>query len=821
MHAAVANGADAVYFGIANFNARHRAENAQGEQLPQTLLYLHSHNVRGYVALNTLIFSDELDQVAKCVIQIAESGADAVIVQDLGILYLVGLMTPTLPRHGSTQMTLTDARGIDVIGKMGVSRVILPRELSTADIARITAQTQVAVEVFCHGALCVSYSGQCLTSESIGGRSANRGMCAQACRLPYELIVDGKKFDAKGRLFLLSPQDIAAYDRVADLAKAGVAALKIEGRLKSAQYVAATTAAYRSAVDAIGRPFTISPLQQAQLTQSFSRGFTHGFLDGVNHQKLVVGGFSKKRGMQIATVVSHTPEGIVITLLPGKQIKAGDGIVFDEGHPEQDEQGGRVYSMRHTGKGQVEIRFMPGSVVAAAVATGAQVWKTDDPAINRQLTQTYNRDVVAHRESLICDVRAVVGEPLRIELRDSSGREVMVETEQPMQTARNHPLDEALVRDQIGRLGDTPYELGKIHLHGKGDADAPEPVMAPKSVLNDLRRNATAKLMSLRGASVRHDVAAPAALADLRAQIEKAYPPASGESFGAPQLTVMARSMEQLQAVCRWRPGSTDLLPCMVWCDFENVGDYPEAVEFARRNGRKIGLVTLRIIKPGEDRFLNQMGQCWPDAILVRNLSSIAYLAANFPTVELVGDYSLNVTNELSAWVLLKQLGLARLTPSHDLNWLQLQAMLSRISGRVFEVVLHQQMPMFHNEHCLFAHLLSDGKDSRDCQRPCEKHRVSLRDRMGVEHPVHADAGCRNTVFNGRAQGIAGYAQQLRRLGVNYFRVELLRETARETTDLLDYYAAIQDGRTSAPLPNSRLRILNMMGVTPGTMEFK
>ena len=182
--------------------------------------------------------------------------------------------------------------------------VILARELAISDIASITHSTATPVEVFCHGALCVAYSGQCLTSESIGGRSANRGQCAQACRLPYEIIVDGQHVDQDGRQFLLSPQDLAAYDKVAELAQAGVSSLKIEGRLKSAQYVAATTAAYREAVDSVlaGEQVHLSREREAQLTQSFSRGFTHGFLDGVNHQKLVQAAFSKKRGVQIGRV---------------------------------------------------------------------------------------------------------------------------------------------------------------------------------------------------------------------------------------------------------------------------------------------------------------------------------------------------------------------------------------------------------------------------------------------------------------------------------------------------------------------------------------
>jgi putative protease len=192
LRAAAANGADAVYFGLTDFNARHRAHNFTVEELPAVVEYLHRHNVRGYVTMNTLIFSDELSDAARLVGEIARSGADAVIVQDLGLARLIRAVAPGLPIHGSTQMTLTEPRGIRFVGELGAERIIAARELSIDELKKIRTGTDVPVEVFVHGALCVAYSGQCLTSEALGGRSANRGQCAQACRLPYDLVVDGR-----------------------------------------------------------------------------------------------------------------------------------------------------------------------------------------------------------------------------------------------------------------------------------------------------------------------------------------------------------------------------------------------------------------------------------------------------------------------------------------------------------------------------------------------------------------------------------------------------------------------------------------------------
>ena len=311
LRAAVANGADAVYFGLSNFNARHRATNFTPEELPEVIDFLHAHNVRGYVTCNTLIFSDELPEIARFVTAIAQAGADAVIVQDLGLSRLIRKLAPDLPIHGSTQMTLTEPRAIEFVRKLGVERVILARELSLADIERVKQGTSLPVEVFVHGALCVAYSGQCLTSEALGGRSANRGQCAQACRMPYELIVDGRRRDLGDYAYLLSPQDLAAHDLIGELVRLGVASLKIEGRLKSAQYVAVTTQTYRAALDAAleSKPFAVLARQRLDLEQSFSRGFTPGFLEGVNHQRLVHGRFPKSRGVNVGTLVGRTEIG--------------------------------------------------------------------------------------------------------------------------------------------------------------------------------------------------------------------------------------------------------------------------------------------------------------------------------------------------------------------------------------------------------------------------------------------------------------------------------------------------------------------------------
>jgi len=841
MRAAVANGADAVYFGLSNFNARHRATNFTLEQLPEVMAYLHGHNVRGYVTFNTLVFSDELPEALRFVRAVAEAGADAVIVQDLGLARLISRMCPGLHVHGSTQMTLTEPLGIEFVKRLGVKRVILARELSADDIRKITQRTNVPVEVFIHGALCVSYSGQCLTSESLGRRSANRGQCAQACRLPYDLIVDGAPRDLGDKSYLLSPQDLAAYDLVEDLADLGVCSFKIEGRLKSAHYVAATTQTYRAAIDAAShnQPFRITPEQSVDLAQSFSRGFSHGFFDGVNHQELVHARFPKSRGVRMGTVVDTTPRSVIIEIprhhknhspsgfVTGTELRPGDGVVFDEGHPEQDEQGGRVATVIKRGSAHREITFERGAVNPSAVAISATVWKTDDPKVRRRLESSFARDQVARRIPLSAGVSANVGEKLRVTVTDDVGHTVDVEWDQPLQAAQKHPLIETTFREQFGRMGDSPFELRDVH-----GLESPSPAMVPKSVLNDLRRQAVQQIIALRENLTSRTVADRDALDHLRSEITAQFSgastpvilrasegPATQErrATTVPSLHVLVRSLDQLRAVIEWQPAD-GVSKSTVYCEFEDIRQYKQAVSEARAGNLPIGLATVRIIKPGEEGLLKQLADCSPDYVLIRNLAGLSYFTSNYPHLPLVADYSLNVANEITASILAEQ-GVVRIVPSYDLNWTELAAMLKHFPAQAFEAVVHQHMPMFHMEHCVFCHTLSSGTSYRDCGRPCDTHRVELKDRAGASHPLVADVGCRNTVYNAAAQSAAEYVPRIKQMGLQHFRVELLRENADEVPPILNSYADVLSGKEDGHATWRQLRVLNQLGITRGTLN--
>lgn len=808
IRAACANGADAVYFGLSNFNARARAANFEPDELPKVMKFLHDRNVKGFVTLNTLIFSDELPAVSEFISQIASAGVDAVIIQDVGLVRLIRKMVPSLHVHASTQMTITESRGVAAAKKLGIDRVVLARELSIADIRKITTANDMPVEVFVHGALCVAYSGQCLTSEALGGRSANRGQCAQACRLPYEMIVDGKKKELGDKAYLLSPQDLAAYELIDDLIQAGVISFKIEGRLKGGPYVAATTQTYRAAIDAAvaKKPFEPSRQQEIDLAQTFSRGFTPGFLDGVNHQKLVRGRFPKSRGVKLGTVVSLSKFGVVVELAETVPnfVKPGDGLLFDLGKPGENEPAGRVWEVRAVNQGSrnlphVELLFGRDHIDFSLIPPGTTIWKTDDPALKKKLEQSYAQDKPARRTKVTATMTGTLGGPLQLQFSDGSAEGIAIWSG-PLEVARNRPTGESEIREQLGRLGDTPYALDEVKI------DLPGNVLIPKSVLNELRRSAAADLIAKNTTLKKHAIADPLALDSLRANF-----PFSHVNDTPKRLTVLVRNLDQLDAVLKHQPA-------MVYCDFEDLRRYHDAVPKARAAGVPIGLATLRILKPGEEGFQSMVVRAKPDAVLIRNLASLDYFKAELPQAKLIGDYSLNIANELTADYFIKE-GCERIVPSFDLNWEQFAALLKRFDPSKFEPVVHQHMPMFHMEHCVFAAFLSTGKDHRDCGRPCDVHRVELKDRVGSEFPVHPDTGCRNTVFNSVPQSAAEYLPRMMSLGIRSVRIDLLRETSDEIDQLLTGYRSILDGRDDGKGTWRNLRAINQLGVTRGTLN--
>jgi U32 family peptidase len=841
--AAVENGADAIYFGLEKFNARMRAHNFTEADLPRLMEFLHRRGVKGYVTFNILVFENELADAENYLRAIIAAGVDAAIVQDVGICRLIRRLSPDFPIHSSTQMTITSAAGVEFARELGCNLVVLARECSIAEIEKINAAGRVSprvvspienetcegarpaampLEVFVHGALCVAYSGQCLTSESLGGRSANRGECAQACRMPYDLISDGQQVPLGDKRYLLSPQDLAGLEVLPELVRAGVASLKIEGRLKAPEYVASITKVYRQALDNLR--FANDDLRAANpaarkseivnckydMEMSFSRGLYTGWFGGINNQQLVHARFGKKRGVFLGEVARIQGDKVVLKL--AAPLKLGDGVVFDAGRPDEKEEGGRIYGIK-TFKGKIPnteesvLEFGYGNIDFNRVQVGDKLWKTNDPELDKRLRRSFAGDAPRFQRPVEMEVHGLSGKPLTLIARDEAGHVVQLDSTMLLTKAEKQPLTTERLREQLGRLGGTPFTLGGLKNNLSGE------VMLPVSDLNRLRRDAASELEKLRARPKQWAFSEGRALrvpeiSGLRTRVTR---------LSEVELIVLVRSLPQLEAALKCGVQT-------VYCEFEDPKKYREAVTLfhaARGCQSEIGnrkseifVAPPRIFKSGEEWILKQVLSSNADGYLVRNYDHLKF----FASCRKRGDYSLNVANGLAADYFKNKFGLESVTPSYDLNFLQLEALLRAAPPEWFEVTIHQHMPMFHMEHCVFCAFLSSGTDYTNCGRPCDTHVVKLRDRVGAEHALKADAGCRNTVFNSQTQTGAEYISKMIELGVRNFRVEFLDELPETVERTIAKYRQLLRGEIDGTQLWRELKLFNQLGVTRGQM---
>jgi U32 family peptidase len=818
LEAAIDAGADAVYFGLRHFTARAKVGFALDE-LPEAMAALHRRGARGFVTFNTLVFDHELREAARTLAAIAAAGADAIIVQDLGILKLARAIAPDLEIHASTQMSVASAAGARLAQSLGARRVTLARELSLAEVRAIRAEISCELEMFVHGALCVAYSGQCFSSEAWGGRSANRGQCAQACRLPYELIVDGKARPLGDARYLLSPGDLFALRQIPEIVEIGIAALKIEGRYKDADYVALTTRAYRQAVDAAweGHPAAIGARQELDLEQVYSRGSGPHFLNGTDHQAVVRGRAPRHRGVRMGRVAAVSETGVTIEPAEANllaPLKPGDGVVFDAADwrsPEEPEEGGRIFEVAPCG-GAIELRFANRALDHTRIRRGDLVWRTNDPDLERRI-----RALPAERLPARVRVTAREGSPLTA-LWEAGGIRVTVESAVPLGHAHSRALDAELLRAQFSRLGNTPYRLADLELEVRG---AP---FAPASVLNQLRRDAVERLetaaVAPRSIEIRDPMTALDGVLGGRTQAsfenDRSQPlpmvaaPIRVPGHGDPpaSLHLLVRTPEQLDAAIDFRPASITL-------DYLDLYGLKPSLERVRAAGLSPRVASPRVLKPGEERIADFLLSC-DCPILVRS-AGLLHALQDRPHAALVGDFSLNAANAITAAELLA-LGLDVFTPTHDLNAAQVADLARTAGARRCETVVFHHLPVFHTEHCVFCRFLSTGSSYRDCGRPCDVHRLALRDSSGRAHPVMADVGCRNTVFGAEAQQAAAHLGAWLDAGIRHFRLEFAHESAAQVAAVSQAFADALAGDLDSGELARKLARLSPGGVTEGSL---
>ena len=788
LEAAVANGADAVYFGVPHWNARGRTEDFSFDDVYDMIRYARLRGVRTFLAMNVLVFERELRELPEFLEKIISLEPDAFIIQDIGLARLIRTIAPTQEIHASTQMTLASAEAVNLVAGIGFNRAVLARELSLKEIARIKEATPLELEVFIHGALCVSYSGQCLTSENFGGRSANRGQCAQSCRLPYRIFVDGKEFRDTDAQFLFSPHDLCALPKLNELEEIGVDSLKVEGRLKSPEYVAAVAKAYRKALNRI--PLDGKDMEPLEVL--FSRGLRAGWLDGDNHQELVDGTFSNHHGLFLGTV-AKVERGCVIVGLDNSLVdglnraddfaagmgpRPGDGILFENAALGVS-IGSRLYASQeahlpHTKRGDPKyLRLEFGrDFDTRQIATGMKVYRNDSPALEKELRKTFTDREQAKRIPVNMELSGSIGGTLKLAVYDVPRNRVEVESDTVLEAARNSSADSNdagkngagdklrdLAQKELSGLSATAYSLRNLEVNVERGA------FIPGKLLRTLRQKAIELLDEKR---CEWKDLNPSAVAGRALLNSVKFGAKIAPTAARPVISVLVRSPEQIAAL-------EGLDIDNVIMDFDWGVKFDEPLEQIRELGFKAGMATLRIHTPGESHYLKNILRLCPDFALVRNLGALSILKES--GIPLTGDYSLNAANSLSYDWLLSQ-GLQTLHPSWDLNSTQLFDLLGDIDGNRMELTLHQYMPAFHSEYCAFARALTTGRRFPECGKICTLHKVEILDHKGERHFLQSDAECRNTLFVGKPQSALKLLPELQKAGVNHFRLEMLQEDA-------------------------------------------
>ena len=809
LHAAVRGGADAVYLGLQDFNARRNADNFTLESLKEACEYAHLRGAKVFVALNIEIMPSELSRAVQVACDAYAAGADAFIIQDIGLARELAAVLPREALHASTQMNIHSAAGIEACALLGMGRVTLARELSlaeVADLAEVAASFGMQVEVFAHGALCVCYSGQCLMSSMIGGRSANRGLCAQACRLPYELHADSDEALAAPGEHLLSPKDLCTIDLLPDLIDAGVASLKIEGRMKSPEYVYAVVSVYRGVLDRVlaaqndgvgsASEVQATPFERRQLEEAFSRGFTTAYLTGERGNDMMSYGRPNNRGVFVGRVASASQD--VVTVSCEVDVHVGDVLEFwtNRGHFTSEVTSGDILP-----DGSVRLR------VQQRVGKGDRVFRV------RNAQMAFDDDAFEPRIPVCASVELVMGQPAHVSfaLADplwDTPTDVKGEAWGPIvEAARTKSLEKNDVEAHVDRLGQTPFVLVDMHVN------LDEGVGMGFSQLHHLRADALDDLTSsMLAAYEQRRVAGKPALVESTALFESATLAkdettaekrasahnASATEGSAPQaINRVARSRARECKVVAWvtnpacaraarRAGAEGIyVPALnyrrgqatlqgVRLDDADQAGYPkqcvmalptvdhDPVGFAREACDEFDVWDY--VREGRPVYVDSLSS------LVR-AQGMGALCEVGPHVPLVNKTSLEVAAAMGAVR-------AWLSPELTLGLID---ELANDAPLDLGIVVAGYQELMICEHCL---LMSQGPCAQQCATcPRRARSHHLTDRKGFDFPVITDMWGRSHLFNGVELDIVASLPDLIDAGISAIMVDATFMDARTTSD--------------------------------------
>lgn len=757
VRAAVANGADAVYLGAERFNARDDGAQLTLDELEQACALAHAHGARVYLTFNVLMKTAELRDALHHLGECVDRGIDAAIMQDLGAVRLVQEVFPGLEIHGSTQMTVHDAAGARVMRDLGVGRVVMARENTLADLRAVReAVPDLELETFIHGALCIAYSGQCYMSGMISERSANRGACAQSCRKDY-VLTDEETGAELDRGYLISARDLAAGEHLEHLADLGIRTLKIEGRKKRPEYVATVTSTYRTFLDRLAEGTWAPPsaAETAPLVQIYSRGFTGGMLGGRDGRDYVTRTQPDNRGVLLGRVARVERGEIVMSVT--EPVQLGDGLGFE--HPAGATRGATGCTVKHVRElapqGGRRMQAVPAD---ATVGVGWSVYRTSEGALLERARRSYRAIDARSAETktpLDIVVRGREGGCLSL-ICSAGGASVDVETTVRLAPASKHELDETRLRAQLGRLGETPFELRALDSGGLARG-----LFLPVSALNDARQDAVRRLIALRETlhTSTHETrraAIEGALAIAPTQNETSTPRLSAEVWsvddahaaadaGADEVTLDAFLRHPAPTPARVRALADELISA----------------------GKVFRLRTPTIVRPeerkGVDRYL-----ALRTPISTGHLGLMAELAGQGRDV--VADYGVNCFNPHTARELFR-LGAGRVVLSVELTAEEMRDVSAPWSGRGFDVFMYGRPEGMTLEHCVLS--AAFDREVATCRDLCvQKHPdVRLTDPAGYVFPVATDSACRNRLLHSRPVDGSGYLSTLWASGLRSYRL--------------------------------------------------
>jgi len=801
VRAAVANGANAVYLGASQFNARDDGAQLSLDELEQACQIAHERGVRVYLTFNILIkpaeMADALAYLGECI----DRGIDAAIVQDVGVIRMIQRVYPEFEIHGSTQLTVHDASGAKVMERLGIDRVVLARENSLDDIRAIRAAVpELGLETFVHGALCISYSGQCYMSGMISERSANRGSCAQSCRKDYVLrdAATGEELD---RGYLISAKDLGAWEHLAEIAEAGVGCLKIEGRKKKPEFVATVTKGYREFLERVEQgTFSEPTFEEVQpLVQIFSRGFTGGMYGGREGREYITRTQPDNRGLELGTVVGIEKGEVIVEVRA--PISERDGLGFEP------PAGGHLESLGFSAGPVRTLSHHPGLWKQAikarkTIPVGWTVVRNLQLSLIESARETFESIGTGKRRRVGLSVRCFGAAGGDLKAIFTAGEDsIEVRSEMSLAPAQKRALDLAQLREQFGRLGESPFVLGELDASGLGES-----LFLPVSELNRMRQEAVEQLTERLGWA--HD----ADIAERRERIAAVIAESNAITTAATTATTGTATPLLIAEV--WRVEDADaalaagadeiVFDPFLRHPFPSVTAVTGLVERVRDAGKSFRLRLPTIVRPEERKKIDK----WialNTPLLSGHLGLLAEFAAAGRDVR--ADYAVNCFNVPTAHELFA-LGASGITPSIELTAEEIGQIVAPWGGAGFEVLIHGRTEGMTLEHCVLS--AAFDRTPTHCRDLCTKSHVDTRleDPAGYEFPVATDFACRNRLLHSRPIEGSEFLPKLWGQGIRRFRLVFNVPGDAVAERVAAYRAAVDAAATTGKLSRRPREVL-------------